>query len=503
MTARRAMIALALVLLVVAGLWAWLSWRRGHPGEAVAPSRGASALLPEPPLSTVVAPVLVDLPALEESMNHGVPEVFVEDKGRELDNGLRLNARIARSGDLSLSVERGALVTTVPVSTDIDVLGPRLKQAMHIDCVLQLTARSLLSLTDHWGLRARTTLSYTWTEPPTLRVGPVELPIRRLIEARLDEQLQRAADRVDQSLAERDPLRRRLEQLWTRLREPVPLKGGAWLSVRPVSLVAGELELRADGIHLDMGLAGQMRLLVGDEPEPAPESALPDRTASDGPSRLSLQVPIQLPWAMLEQTLREALVGRRQPISVPGTEQTVDLTVREVGVYPSGDSVVLALGYELDGPSTPLDGRGTLYLSGVPVIDRERQELRLEDLAAAVQSDQTAVQAASWLLTSGGLAALEDRLRVPLAQRLAEVRERIESGISASDGRPAALEGRLDELSLTGVVPTEDALVVMALARGALSVELSMLPARDRPPAAPRSLDLGGGRGGKGGKRGR
>lgn len=505
MTLRRVLIALALVFLVALGVVAWLLLRGHGSGEAVAPPRGASAQLPDPPLSMILAPVLLELSALEEAMNRSVPEVFVEDAGRELEGGLLLDARVARAGDLSLSVERGALLTTVPVTTDIDVSSPHLKQSMHVDCELKVTARSALSLTDRWGLRSKTALSYTWTKPPVLRVGRVELPVRRLVESRLDDQLARVAERVDQQLTDRDPLRKRLEQLWSNLHQPVALRGGAWLAVQPVSLVAGDLQLRADGIHLDMGLAGRMRLLLGEEPEPAAASALPDRAASKGEPWISLQVPIQLPWATLEKTLGQELVGRTQPIAVPGTDATLDLTVREVGVYPSGEDVVLALGYELDGPSTPLDGRGTLYLSGVPVIDRERQELRMDDLDAAVQTDQTAVQAASWLLSSGGLAALEEKMRVPMADKLAEARANIERGISASDGRPAALDGHLDELALTSVVPTQDALVVMALARGTLSVELSSLPAKGvgKPKAQPASLDLGGGRGGKAGKRGR
>ena len=79
MTLRRALIALVLALLLVAGVAAWLLLRGGLPGAAVAPPRGASALLPDPPLSTVVAPVLLDIDALEEAMNRSVPEVFIED----------------------------------------------------------------------------------------------------------------------------------------------------------------------------------------------------------------------------------------------------------------------------------------------------------------------------------------------------------------------------------------------------------------------------------------
>lgn len=490
---RKLLLALAsLALLVALGLGWWLGLRR--PIRPEPPARGAHAALPEVPVSTVVVPIVIDLDALEVSMNRSVPQTFIEERGRELERGLLLDAEVSRTGPLQLSVAGGALITKVPVRTRLAVTAPHLKRPIAVDADLELTARTELHLDAGWHLRSQTTLSYTWTSPPVLELGRLEIPVQKRLDARLAEQLPVAAAQLDRDLAARDPVRARVEQIWEDVHEPVPLRGPvpAWLRVEPERIVAGDLALQRDGVHIDAGLTGRFTLVVGDRPEPAPEAPLPDRVAPAPDAALSLRVPVTLPWDAVSAAISRQIAGRTERISVPGTDEPLALTITEASLYPSGASLVLVLRYQLDGPSTPLDGLGELYLSGVPVLDEAAQELRLRDLAAAVATDQAAVDAVAWLLESGALAELESRAHLSLVEPLDRARERIANALGAADGERAALGGELSALSLSAVVPTDEGLVLELTASGRAEVAVSELPRRATALRKPRGLNLRG-----------
>ncbi len=486
MTRRRALlVALTLALLVALGVGMWALLRPGRRGEAIAPRRWASAGVPEAPISDVVVPITIPMEVLETSLEASIPQVFVEEKGRALEGGFVLTAKIARSGPLSLGSRGGALELTLPVSAQIEVTPPRSKRALEVDGALALTAKVALSLGADWGLRSRTTLRYTWTKAPVLQVGPLKVEVERYLRARLDEQLVTVAARVDERLRQRDPVRARLEATWAALHEPMPARGRipAWISIQPVALMSGDPRIARDGVHLDAGLRGRLRLVLGEAPAAFALTPLPPRVAPDGDGGISLQIPVALDWETLSAMMTEKVAARAQTLDVPGTDEAAQLTVSRVLLYPSGEAVVAALDYQLDGPSTPLDGGGRLYLSGVPTLDTGAQELRLTRLEAAIETDVDAVGAVGWLMEAGGIAALEERMRLPLGERLEDARAELETALGEANGKKAMLQADIQSLSLREVVPTEDALVVTLIAEGTAEIALHQLDGRRR--AAP------------------
>lgn len=482
--------ALAVLGLIAAvGGWFWL--RRGPGDTPVAPPRGATARAVDPPLSSVVVPISIPMDALQQTLEASVPKVFVDERGRDLGHGFTLTAKISRAGEVEVTGRGGSLETTVPVDTRIEVQVPRQKRPLTVDGRLEVTARSALSLTDAWGLRSHTTLRSRWTEAPVLRVGQWELPIQSMLDPRIDAALLDAAARVDERLRERDPVRARLETAWTALHQPLPMRGDtpAWLQVQPDAILADAPSITASALSIQAGLRGRFSLVVGTQPEALDPTPLPDREAPEGAPTLSVQVPIALDWDALDRAIRPQLVGRAESLDVPGGAGTVLFTVTGAHFYPSGLSVVAALDYTLDGPSTPLDGRGRLYLSGVPVLSADRQELSLSDLQAAVETDSSAVDAVAWLAEAGALETLEERSRVPLTEKLEHARAQLEAGLSASEGRSAVLDGQIHSLRLADVIPTDDALVVTVIVEGEASLAVAELPPPRNAPPRPGKLE--------------
>lgn len=499
MTRRRALLAALALLLILAaaGLLLFL-FLPGGSREPVAPRRWASAIVPEAPESTVVAPITVPMDVLESSMESSLPTVFVEEKDRELEGGFLLDAKITRTGKVTAAAKKGALELTLPVETRISVSPARGRRSLNVNCAMDVTSRSTLSLGKDWTLRSKTTLSYVWTRPPVLSVGNIDIPIEKLFAQRLDEQLAIAAARADENLEKRDPVRPRVEAAWASLFQPLPVRGnsGAWIVVSPLTLLSGEPEVRGDGVHIDAGLKGRMQLVLGDEPEALPMSTLPRRVTPEGEPAIALQVPLALSWDTLGELLTARIAGQPQQIEVPGVGRKVSLVVSRVGIYPSGARVVLALDYTMDGPSTPLDGAGRLYLSGVPVLDPQTRELSFSGLDAAVETDVDAVRAVGWLVKAGGMKTFEDQLHLPLQDRLDQAREQLEAGLKVSGDAPAALSGTVSALDLREIIPTEDALVLTLVARGSAELELTRLDRRGARPE-PRGLELPGRRGGR------
>jgi hypothetical protein len=148
---------------------------------------------------------------------------------------------------------------------------------------------------------------------------------------------------------------------------------------------------------------------------------------------------------------------------------TAGKTVRLAGVrvYGSGDRFVVQA--DVEG-----DAEARLYLLGRPRIDRERDELLIEDLDYSLATQDWILQAAEWLLGSRLRETLADGARFPLGERLEATRKSLEASLNAPRALddPLTLRGTVDAVEVQGVYVTSAGFLAIAVADGDVSVKL-------------------------------
>lgn len=447
----------------------------GPPREVVA------APTSEPPTSKLVIPITLDAAALERQVQQQVPQVLLDVRDEPLEKGLVGDIRVVRAGAVQVSTASGALSVELPVRIEVKprpavARGAKLSIGK-VTGALTVQVRFRPEITPAWQIDPRAALTHRWDERAEFQVGPVRIDVADQVDGKLRTRLADVATELDRDLSADLDLRTKVEAAWAQLGQPQQLRDDppTWLLFRPTTLGVGDPRLDTDGVHLALGVEGTLALVVGAKPDAPPAGALPNRRAPTGTGGAHLAVPVALRWDALVPALRTQLEGQRQTAELP-TGGAAELTVlRLIDVYPSGGGVAVGVQVRLHALTQQTDA--TVWLVGKPEV--QGTDLRIGAFSYSAQSDSSWLDAAHAQVSDSLRELIAERLVVPLADRLAEVKDQVNQQLNG--GAPpagATLTAQVTDVSITGVQVTDEALVVLASADGTASVTLHTLPPR-------------------------
>src|SRR5262249_35329718 len=127
-----------------------------------------------------------------------------------------------------------------------------------------------------------------------------------------------------------------------------------------------------------------------------------------------------------------------------------------------------------------LGGAATVHLWGRPVLNRERQQVRLTDVTLDVASEATLFDAAARAARPYLEAALAEHAAIDLRPFAANARRRIETAIAEFrlNGDGVRVDAAIAELRLVDIAFDATTLRVIAEADGTANVTVTSLPAR-------------------------
>jgi hypothetical protein len=271
---------------------------------------------------------------------------------------------------------------------------------------------------------------------------------------------------------------------WAKLCRSIPLQGAAsplpplWLELRPTKAVAAQPRIDASAVTLTLGLEAETRITPAQTqpncPFPAALAIVPP-----APGRVSIGVPIDMPFTELSKLLETQLAGKSFPEDGSGS---VDVTVKRAAIAASGDRLLISLLVNAKEKKSffGFGGEATVHIWGKPALDQAQQILRLTDIELAVESEAafgllgTAARAAMPYLQK----ALADKAVVDLKPFASNAQKRIAAVISDfqknEDGIRVAAE--ITTLQLAGIAFDSKTLRVIAEANGAINVSVTALP---------------------------
>jgi Domain of unknown function (DUF4403) len=411
--------ALVLVGSFAGALWAldvfFPTGARRPPLAAMPP------LAPATRTSTITAPVAITLGAIRDQIEQHAP--------REL-SGTRDNplGQLLGKADIGWSMTRTpftvagrseGLVISTALNGTLRVTGQVAEQAGSVGSALgnliggdagrrlqNIAGKTLDQRADVRGnvtVTARPILDNNWRIDPNLgaqvAVGDSALSIagvklsvsnevKPLLDRTVNEQTAALAARIRNDPALELAARRE----WAKMCRSISLKGvGAdaadlWLEVRPIRAFAAQPRIDENAVTLTLGVEAQTRVSSGETKPDCPFPAELKIVQQLEHGRVALGVPIEMPFAEVSRLLDARLKGRDFPAGGGGA---VAITVLGASLAPSGDRLLISLRVKAHEQRTffGFGGEATVYVWGRPVLDRERQILRLEDVALDVQSE--------------------------------------------------------------------------------------------------------------------
>jgi len=195
--------------------------------------------------------------------------------------------------------------------------------------------------------------------------------------------------------------------------------------------------------------------------------------------KLTVGVPIDVPFKELNKLLEAQLKGRRYPEDGSGP---AEVEVQGVALAAAGERLLISLKVKATEKKSwfGFGASATVHIFGKPALDRDKQIMRLTELTLAIDSD-----AAYGLIGAAARAALpylEEALAeqavVDLKPFAADARKKIADVLA--DFRQVDKGTRVDaavtDLQLTGIAFDADTLRVIAEAAGSVRATVTELP---------------------------
>src|SRR6202795_5297315 len=223
-----------------------------------------------------------------------------------------------------------------------------------------------------------------------------------------------------------------------------------------------------------LGIEGERRIPPAQTKPDCPFPATID-IVPPSPSRISIGVPIDLPFTDINKIVEAQFAGRSFPEDGSGS---VNVTVKRASVAASGDRLLISLLVNAKEKKSfvGFGGEANVHIWGRPVLDQARQTLRLTDIQLAVESE-----AAFGLLGAAARAAvphlqraLGDKATIDLKPFAINAQKKIATAIADfqknEDGVRVAAD--ITSLRLADIAFDSRTLRVIAEAEGAIDVHV-------------------------------
>jgi hypothetical protein len=473
-------------------------------------------LMPVTRNSVIVAPVAVANLAIRDAMEAHAPRAL---------NGKRDNplSDLLGKADIGWNVTRGPLAVAgtpsgLAISTTLNgslrVVGQVANQTGNLAGavsgllgdsvgrdVQKLTTRMLDQRADIRGnvtVTAQPALSTNWRIEPHLAgrvaladggmtVAGIKLNVSNEVKPLLDRTVnEQVADLANRLRGDRT-LELAARREWAKICRSIAIGAAAagapklWLEVRPTRAFAAQPRTVTDWVILTLGVEAETRIVPTATKPNCPFPQRLELVPQLDQGRLSIALPIDVPFTDLNRVLEAQLKGRTLPeeASAPG-----QVTVLAAKVAASGERLLVSLRVRAKETRSwfGFGAEATLHVWGRPVLDRDNQIMRLTDISLDVESEAafgllgTAARAAVPYLQT----ALAQRAVVDLKPFAAQARDAIAATLAdfrnPADG--VEVETAIAELRLTGIEFDSTTLRIGAEASGTARALVRKLAAR-------------------------
>jgi hypothetical protein len=482
------------------------------------------ALADSPPLkpatrtSVVVAPVAIALSAIRDALEAQAPRDLSGKRENPLGQLLQ-NAELGWTmsrGPLAIAGRPEGLTVMAPlngtfrltgqigaqvgnqVGNITGALGGLLNEQLGKQ-VGSLTGRALDQRADVRGnilLAARPALTPDWRLDPNLSgqamigdanlsVAAVKLNLSREVKPLLDRAVAEQVNALQARLRNDPMIEQAARREWAKMCRAIPLGKAAagmpdlWLEVRPLRAVAAQPKIDAAAVTLTVGVHAETRISPTASKPDCPFPATVEIVPPMEQGRVSVGVPVDLPFTEVNKLIEAQLKGKTFPEDKSGA---VEVTVQRATVAPSGDRLLISLRVKANEKKSwfGFGAQADVHVWGKPVLDTARQVLRLTDITLDLQSEE-----AFGLLSAAARAtipylkdALAENARIDLKPFAANARKSIDAALAdfRTPQPGVQVDTAITELRLAGIEFDVKTLRIIAEAEGSVKVAVSALP---------------------------
>ncbi len=516
---RLVLVGLAIVAIFFsATLWALDKFFPTGGGEKPAALTKMPELPPLKPLtraSYVIAPVVISLSAIGRSLDAAAPRDLVGKNDNPVSSLLSkadIGITVSR-GSMSVSGKPNELTIVTPLSGELKItgqiaggaggvvggitglidsglgkgLGSLTNRVLDQKAELhgQVTVRSKPAITARWRLEPNLTSQLALSNT-AVQIAGVKIEVGNEAKPLIDKTVNQQVAALENRLRNDPVIERTARAQWAKMCRSLPLGGGKtglpelWLEMRPIRAAAAQPQIDARDVTLTVGVQTETRIVPAATKPSCPFPAQLELVPPMDNGKLSVGLPIDLPFTELNKLLEAQLKGHRYP---EGGNSSVDVEVLGASIAAVGDgrlAILLKVKAHERKSWFGFGAPATIQIWGKPALDTKTQILRLTDLSMALE-----LEAAFGLLGAAARAAvpyvqkaLAEKAVLDLKPFAADAKAKITAALADfQKSEPGVtVNAKIDDVRLTGIEYDSKTLRVIAEADGTAKVAVSELP---------------------------
>jgi hypothetical protein len=253
-------------------------------------------------------------------------------------------------------------------------------------------------------------------------------------------------------------LRPEMSKTWNLMARPSNLEGYGFLELNPLSIAMDEIRYVGDTAYFNAILKASPQI-VSQKSNTKPKE-LPDLSTYVDRDGFDITMDVFTQYDSLSSILTRNLMGKK--VEIKGKEIIFD----SIQIYGASNKQLLI---QLDFTGSK---KGTLFLTGTPIFDANRQFISFPDLEFDVKSKSALLKGAKWFFDKKVTQLLRDQTAIDLAPYLKSLREELNKNLSMKLSEGVHLSGSVDAISIRIIQPRKDQLHIRIHSLGNLMIKL-------------------------------
>jgi hypothetical protein len=424
----------------------------------------------EPQLSTISLPAEMKVTALEALLNRQLNGLIYADTSLDDNGGDNLMVKAWKKDNIKINFENGRFIYRVPLKLwikagwKIQQFGISLSDYREMNAEIALKFQTTVSVNKDWSVKTVTTSDgYDWLSKPTLKIGPIDLPITFIADMIIKYNTATLNSAIDKGLEQSLDLKTTAKQAWVELQKPILLdeEYGLWLRVSPKSVSALPISGGKGIIRHTTSIQAVAECFSGKEPPSRINNTLPELlTINKMSDEFVANVVSYISYDYLDSVTRQTLINTSYTFGKKA------ITITGVSVYGNENKMIIA---------TDVTGsvKGKLYFAGLPTYRASDSSIILSGLQFSAQTKNVLLKSASWIANSGIERMISRNMSYPIGADMRETYDLMAENLKRYElGQGFYLGGSLSGMEVQQPVLAPAGIIAPVNIKGKLLVKL-------------------------------
>ena len=341
------------------------------------------------------------------------------------------------------------------------------------------------SLDENWHPSVTVTPSYQWQQKPTLKLfGLIKVRFTDKVDPHLRKELDKLAPIISKEI-EKLNIRKELIQLWQQLYSPLLLEKNPLTTLYfiPTNISYNGFSIAVNALKTNIKISGKTAAYIGIQMPNLQEIPLPKLNKhSESNNQTDINTPITMGYSIIEKLFHQTYPDN---IRFPLKDEESELEIFDLKViYEGNGKIRLTTRNKLynhnswlnyidifDWGTTPFN----THIIGKPVIDPEKQTVRLDDIEVHFEAKNILIDKLIKLgfgtMTTQYLTPL---LKYELSDDLQQLGQKIKNVMNTQYG-PVMVSGVFDQPLIEDVIAQDKGLVTLWHISGSSTIKLDLL----------------------------